>query len=130
MFDGTTFNYEGMDVPSSKNLFHFSRKTGHKYPDKRVKAFYDWIIPQLEADREEFRKRMPKEGPVFLHIRFWRSTNRLFDLINPTQTVQDAMVKAGLIEDDNYKMLWPLFEKVMVDKNRPGFTMWIGHETH
>lgn len=125
MRSGEVFEYRGREIPSTKNLFRFSRKTGHKYPDKNVKAFYDWIMPQLEADREEFRKRLHMK-PAVIWFTFYRGSRRKFDYINALQGVADAMVKAGLIDDDNADEFLPMFSQYRYCKENPGVAIKIG----
>ena len=54
---------------------------------------------------------------------FVRGTRHKFDYINPAQTVQDDMVKAGWIEDDNAEFILPVFIQYTYDKQNPG--VWI-----
>lgn len=67
-------------------------------------------------------QQMIKDLPLPLHVKFHfaRKTKANFDWINPTQTVQDIMVKFGYIQDDNTKCLKPSFGEEWVDKDKPG----------
>ena len=78
------------------------------------------------AYASKFRKAIAgKQKPILLGIYFVRDSHRKFDFINPTQTVQDLMVRAGWIDDDNIEEMIPIPVKVKgafyhVDKNNPG----------
>lgn len=58
--------------------------------------------------------------PLHIKLHYARKTKADFDWINPTQTVQDIMVKFGYIPDDNTKYLKPSFGEAWVDKDKPG----------
>lgn len=119
-----TFSYRGMNVPSSKNRVHWTR-TGRKYPDAKVVEFEKWIVPLLEKDREEFRRLLPLDGPANIRFKFIRKQRNRFDHVNPAQMIQDVMVKAGLLEDDDYRHLNPSFEYPDFDKDNPGVEITI-----
>lgn len=119
------FVYTGKNVPSMKNAFHFSLKTGRKYPDKKTVEFFDWITPKMKADAEEFRRHLPEVGPARVHLFFLRDSNRRWDYINITQIIADAMTRTGMLVDDDVDHFMPVFDGYVHDTLEPGFAMWV-----
>ena len=107
------------NVPSSKNgrrwtgKYFISSKTVMNYR-KNTKDHY---AKHAKAFRKEFEKY---QTPVKIGFTFVRGSRHKFDYINPAQTVQDDMVKAGWIEDDNADFIIPVFEHYSYDKKNPG----------
>ena len=70
-----------------------------------------WLIP---------KRGVPIDFPVNVKCIFYMPNNRLCDLTNHLESIDDVMVKAGLLKDDNYKILASHDgSRVMVDKNNP-----------
>lgn len=107
------------NVPSSKNgrvwtgrYFVFSKATKEYQKNSR-----DWYL----LYRDEFQKavaELPK--PLILEFEFVRDSRRKFDYVNPLQTVQDFMVDAGWVGDDNADEIIPRFRPYRYDKEKPG----------
>jgi len=86
---------------------------------------FDTYIPQLIAIKPKWlRETAGKPKPLRLHIQFVRDSHRRFDYINAAQTLQDCLVKAGLINDDNSDELIPIFEPYTYDKKNAGVYVW------
>ena len=83
-------------------------------PSEKYKEYEDaalWLIP---------KRRDPIDFPVNVKCIFYMPSNRLSDLTNHLESIDDVMVKAGLLKDDNYKILASHDgSRVMVDKNNP-----------
>lgn len=80
-----------------------------KYKEYETDAL--WFIPKIKE---------PIDFPVNVKCIFYMSTNRQCDLTNHLESIDDVMVKAGLLKDDNYKILASHDgSRVMVDKNNP-----------
>lgn len=68
---------------------------------------------------------IPKRGeaidfPVNVKCIFYMPSNRLCDLTNHLESIDDVMVKAGLLKDDNYKIIVSHDgSRVFVDKDNP-----------
>ena len=68
---------------------------------------------------------IPKRGeaidfPVNVKCIFYMPNNRLCDLTNHLESIDDVMVKAGLLKDDNYKIIASHDgSRVFVDKDNP-----------
>ena len=77
---------------------------------------------QYEKDALMLIKK-PKEpisAPVNLRCVFYRATKHRVDLSNLIEAAQDVLVKAGVIEDDNYKYIKSLDGcRVEFDKENP-----------
>ena len=70
-----------------------------------------WYIP---------KRGMPIDFPVNVKCVFYMPNNRPCDLTNHLESIDDVMVKAGLLKDDNYKILASHDgSRVLVDKNNP-----------
>jgi Holliday junction resolvase RusA-like endonuclease len=81
---------------------------------KATKEYY-------EKYAEEFKVELAKHKlPAKIAFTFVRGTRHKFDYINPAQTVQDDMVKAGWIEDDNAEFILPVFVQYTYNKEEPG----------
>lgn len=59
--------------------------------------------------------------PINLHI-IWYEPNRRRDIDNitfATKFIQDALVKAGILEDDSQRYIVGVFHRVLVDRDNP-----------
>jgi hypothetical protein len=109
-------------VPSSKN----GRRWTGKYfiASKTVVNYRKLTKEYYEKYADEFKTELAKHKmPAKISFTFVRGTRHKFDYINPAQTVQDDMVKAGWIEDDNAEFILPVFIQYTYDKQKPG--VWI-----
>lgn len=62
----------------------------------------------------------PIDFPVNVKCIFYMPTKRKCDLTNMLEAVDDVMVKAGLLEDDNYTIIQSHDgSRVLYDKNNP-----------
>ena len=70
-----------------------------------------WFIPKLNV---------PLSGPVCVTCKFFMPTRRKCDLTNLLQAIDDILVKAGLLADDNYTVIQSHDgSRVFYDKERP-----------
>jgi len=107
------------NVPSSKN----GRRWTGKYfiASKSVVNYRKATKMYYEKYAQEFKDALNNvKHPVHIQFTFIRGSKHKFDYINPAQTVQDDMVKAGWIEDDNADCLLPVFSKYSYNKENPG----------
>ncbi len=111
-------------VPSSKNSKRIVRtKSGVPMliDSKQTAEYYKAITPIWILSKRKFLSLIEhKIKPYKIGMYFVRNDRRLFDYINPAQTVQDVMVKAGWIEDDNCDEMIPVFDGHHVDKSQSG----------
>lgn len=64
----------------------------------RTRERDQWTLLVREAMRAH--NVQPIEGPYRLHIRFYVPSRKRWDASNHTKNLLDALVRAGLIEDD------------------------------
>lgn len=57
--------------------------------------------------------------PICLNFKIYRKTKRKFDYNNIIQGLQDILVEAGYLPDDDADHLIPFFEKYEVDSKNP-----------
>jgi len=116
------------NVPSSKNskrIVSVKDKLGNKRTliinSKTTEAYIkatEWI---WKAERKNIQAFLAgKEKPYRASFKFYRNSKRIFDYINPMQTVQDLMVRYEWIEDDNADILLPVIEPYEYSKTNPG----------
>jgi Holliday junction resolvase RusA-like endonuclease len=107
------------NVPSSKNSRVY---TGRFFvTSKATKTYKKASLADYTVFGKEFRKAtesLPK--PLTVSFKFIRKSKHRFDYVNPLQTVQDFMVDAGWLDDDNADELLPVFEPYEYDKENPG----------
>lgn len=112
-------------VPSSKNGRILTR-SGLFIASKATQKYRKKSAAYWKKFKEEFKKiaaEHPK--PIMIGMHFVRATKHKWDFINPAQTIQDEMTKAGWIEDDNVEEILPV--PMFIDgkywsynKNEPG----------
>ena len=70
-----------------------------------------WFIPKPDK---------PIQKAVSVKCLFYIKSARKYDLTNLLEAVDDVMVKAGLLTDDNYKIIASHDgSRVLVDKDNP-----------
>ena len=83
-------------------------------PSEKFKEYEEialWYIPKRET---------PIDFPVNVRCIFYMPSNRLCDLTNHLEAIDDVMVKAGLLRDDNYKIIASHDgSRVLVDRDCP-----------
>ncbi len=93
-----------------------NRSTGKPFvmPSKQYKEYEEdalWFIPKVGE---------PIETPVNVKCVFYMPTKRKADLVNLLQSIDDIMVKAGLLADDNYTIIAAHDgSRVYYDKDNP-----------
>lgn len=88
---------------SKKNSLQImiNKQTGKPFvmPSKQFKAYESaalWYIPKVIK---------PIDFPVNIQCIFFMQTRRKCDLTNLLEAIDDIMVKAGLLADDNYTII-------------------------
>lgn len=88
-------------------------------PSKQYKEYEQkalWFIPKGRCI----------DYPVNIKCLFYMPTKRLCDLTNMLEAVDDVMVKAGLLKDDNYKIIASHDgSRVLYDKTNPRTEVYI-----
>lgn len=79
--------------------------------------YQQWVSeqkPKLLEQMHFYRERLGHKGLVFpltrttMSVRFYFNNNYITDTVNKAQSVQDLLVEAKIIEDDNYNCLNPV----------------------
>jgi len=110
------------NTPSSKN----GRRWTGKYfiASKQTMNYQKLTKDVFEREAVEFRAVYDSlKKPVEISFKYIRGSRHKFDYVNPLQTSQDEMVKAGWIDDDNADCIIPVFEQYEYNKENPG--TWI-----
>lgn len=112
------------ELYSSKNSrqIYFNKYTGRRYVVKSEAAQADEVelINKLTCVKVDFKKALRgKLKPYHIKFKIYRQTKRRFDYINIIQNLQDCMVKAGLLDDDNANEILPVFDEYSVDSIKP-----------
>ena len=102
-----------------------NRSTGKSFvaPSKQYEQYEAaslWYIP---------KRGNPIDFPVSVKCLFFMPNNRVCDLSNHLEAIDDIMVKAGLLKDDNYKILASHDgSRVLVDRQNPRTEVYITRE--
>lgn len=83
-----------------------------------------------EYKKHPEKRRTPFEMPMILKCHFYMGDNRKRDLSNLYEGVQDLLVEAEIIKDDNYKIIIGHDgSRVFVDKENPRIELWLQEES-
>ena len=116
------------NVPSLKNgkVIAHLRPKGKKpiprlVPSKRHREYKKGSFILWKAARHKFHKQVKGlNKPYYVAMFFVRDSRRLFDFTNACDTVQDLMVEAGWVDDDNVEQMIPYFAGYRVNKETQG----------
>lgn len=101
-------------------------KTGRQMllPSKAYKQFEKEVLnfvaenPLIIKSNEEFK--LPIQDRINLKCTFYKEKDYKADLAGYIQAIQDALVKAGVIADDNHKIIESTNgSKVKLDRDNP-----------
>jgi len=112
-------------VPSSKNG-RILTKTGLFIGSKATQKYKKKSAPYWKLYKAQFKKLCSMYSkPYIIGLHFVRGSRHKWDFINPAQTIQDEMTKAGWIEDDNILEILPVPLRINnqhwgYDKSNPG----------
>ena len=88
---------------------------GKAVSSKAFLAYEKEMLQELQYRRHKWQGSYPVE----LHCFFHRKTKQMFDFSNMIESVQDILVKAGVIEDDSYRHVYPCKPDMAIDKDHP-----------
>ena len=108
-------------TPAQKNAKKIAGRGGRAmlYTEKRVTDWQDSASIQLSACKVKF------EGKVEINYRFNVGDNSRRDIDKMIASVNDALVKAGIIVDDDWKHLTIGMADARVDKENPSAYLFI-----
>ena len=105
------------NTPSKKNTKKFARATGRTYYSK---TFLEWQKAALWELKAQKRPDVPLKKTEHVILRFWRQNLRTADNTNLAEAPMDALVKMGILDDDNFKVCPGTQQMFMgVDKKNP-----------
>lgn len=89
------------------------------YSKMRGNAEYAHFIktakPVIHAQMQEWSSRLKNRGLIFpldkaaLSLRFYFNNRYITDTVNKQQTIQDLLVESGVVADDDYDTLNPIY---------------------
>jgi Holliday junction resolvase RusA-like endonuclease len=94
-------------------------KTGRTLmlPSKQYKEFEKQVIDFVSCN---FKGTEPITEPINLCCKFYKDKDYKADLVGYLQAIQDALVKAKLILDDNHKIVASTDgSEILLDRNNP-----------
>lgn len=83
-------------------------------PNTQYKEWVDKTIPIIHAQSAEWIQRLGDKGLIFplqkstLSLRLYFKDRYVTDTVNKQQSIQDLLVDAGIIANDDYKTLNPI----------------------
>lgn len=114
-------------VPAQKNdkRMAINRRTGKPFPvsGKNVKEWQKSAALQLASSYKG-----KADGKVVVAYQFYVKDDRRRDIDNMIATVNDAIVKAGLIEDDSWRWLSIGGADAEIDRENPRVELFITEE--
>lgn len=114
-------------VPAQKNAkrMAINKRTGKPFPvtAKAVKEWQNDVSKQLLSQYKGCA-----DGKVTIAYEFFVKDNRRRDLDNMIASVNDALVKAGLLIDDDWQHLAIGAADAEIDTKNPRVEIWIGEE--
>jgi hypothetical protein len=112
------------NVPSSKNGKQWTGK--FLVMSRACREYKKQYFSYYQEFAQDFRQHaVDKPKPLQISFRFIRGSKHAFDYINPLQYVQDLMVEAGWIPDDNADEILPIFIPYEYNKKEPGVKITI-----
>lgn len=86
-------------------------------PSKPYKEFEKQVVEYITA---HFGNMEPINFPINLKCVFYKDADRKSDLVGYMQAIQDALVEAGFIEDDNHTIVKSTDgSEVLLDRKNP-----------
>ena len=111
-------------TPAQKNSkqMAFNRSTGRMFPVSNpiVKRWQGAVAKELSLLSFETMLE-----PVTITYKFYVQDNRRRDIDNMIASVNDALVKAGVLQDDTWQMLSIGSAEAEIDKDNPRAEVWI-----
>ena len=96
------------NTPSSKNG-RVLTSHGKFIASSAVRKWRHTSAAAFVDQKASFLKALRRVNPPYkIGFYFIRNSTRIFDIVNPLQTMQDAMVHHGWLDDDNVHVLIPI----------------------
>lgn len=101
------------ETPSKKNS-RINTRSGRSFPNQRYVKWHDDAIRQIRAQRIK-----PVRGLLMLTLYFYHGDFVRRDSDNQTSSILDTLIDAGIIEDDNWKIIPVKHIYDRFDKGKP-----------
>jgi hypothetical protein len=106
-------------VPASWELVHkaINMTSSKMRGNAAYNDFIKLVKPVIQSQMQEWSKRLGEKGLTFplpkssMCLRLYFKDRYIRDTVNAQQTIQDALVVCGVISDDNYNTLNPIFSE-------------------
>lgn len=95
-----TFILDG-EVPAKKNSKVLNTKTCRIFPNKTYRIWHDAALVQLLSQWD----KIAVSGPCTINVSFTHGDKRRRDSDNGLSSVLDLIVDAGIISDDNWRVV-------------------------
>lgn len=106
----------------------FNKSTGRRFI-RQSDAYLKYEKEALQQIREKGVADLGIDYPVNVRCRFFREDRRRCDLTNLLEAIDDIMVTAGVIADDNYNIIMGHDgSRVFYDKEKPRTEVLITRE--
>lgn len=87
------------ETPSKKNS-RINTRSGRSFPNQRYVKWHDEALMQIRSQKIE-----PVRGLLALTLIFYHGDFVRRDSDNQTSSILDTLIDAGIIEDDNWKII-------------------------
>jgi Holliday junction resolvase RusA-like endonuclease len=111
-------------VPAQKNAKKMNTRTKTLYSEKRVKEWQQSAHDQLTT---QYKGQC--EGRAGIAYMFYVKDDRRRDWDNMVASVNDALVKAGLLADDSWQACYCCGVDCEIDKDNPRVELWVIDDT-
>lgn len=89
------------ETPSKKNS-RINTRSGRSFPSRRFSGWHSEAVAEL---RRQWGGKPPMQGPLAVYVDFLHSTMRRRDADNQLSSILDTLVDAGVIADDNCRVV-------------------------
>lgn len=110
-----TFTIKG-ETPAKKNS-RITLPNGRSVPGKRYREWHEAALPQVLAQLKGLRPLL--DEPCEVALSFFHGDYRRRDCDNGASSVLDLLVDAGVLSDDNWKIVRSLKVANLYDKGDP-----------
>lgn len=93
------------ETPSKKNSRIFNTKTKRSFPNKRYMEWHNAVVSQLQLLLLQKQIRTFSDCRIKMTVTFYHGDMKRRDSDNQLSSILDTLVDAGIIEDDNWKVI-------------------------
>lgn len=126
------FHLEG-EVPSKKNS-RINTRSGRSFPNQKYVHWHDTALVPVNLQWHLQSKKEPIKGPCALSVTFYHGDLKQRDSDNQLSSILDLLKDAGVIPDDNWKIVRKISVDNRYEKHMPGCCIYlaplIGEESY